>query len=604
MKDGAMTRRGFLNRAALTGTALAMRRASRAAGGQKRPPNVLLIMTDDQGWGDIRSHGNEKIDTPVQDRIAAEGARFDRFYVSPLCAPTRASLLTGRYHLRTGVTGVTGGTETMRSEEVTIAEVLKASGYATGCFGKWHNGRYYPNHPNGQGFDEYVGICQGHWNNYFDTTLEHNGEPLATSGYVADVLTDHALKFIEANKLRPFLCYVPYNTPHSPFQVPDKYFNKYKARGLDDLLACCYGMTENIDDNVGRLLAKLDALGLAGQTIVIFLTDNGPNSPRYNGNMRGKKASVHEGGVRVPLFVRWPGHIRPGTTVKQIASHIDLLPTIIELTGVKMIETLPLDGVGLAGLLAGDDKPRPDRMIFSVRGTGWAGSVRTRKWRAVLEGKPKRKRGARRAAKWQLYDMVADPGQKRDVAAGHPRVVAKLKAAYEKWLKDVSRDGFDIPPVQIGHAGRNQVNLLIQDAANGSKGNNSFLEWTDVRVRPSWKLDVVHPGRYEVAVLYNCPKKDLGAKVRVGVGGGSVEGPVAKPYDRGFVPSPDRVKRREGYEKTWAPLVLGSVDLTRGKTELRIEALSKPGGRIMQLKSVQLRRIGGPAALTGRALKV
>ncbi len=318
-------------------------RTASAAG--KKLPNVVLIMTDDQGWGDIRSHDNDKINTPVMDSIAADGARFERFFVSPVCAPTRASLLTGRYHLRTGVHGVTRGRENMRSEEVTIAEALKGAGYATGCFGKWHNGRHYPYHPNGQGFDEFVGFCAGHWNNYFDTTLERNGRNYKSRGYISDVLTDEAIGFIEKNRSGPFFCYVPYNAPHSPFQVPDKYFDKYKARGLDDKLACIYGMCENLDDNIGRILKRLDDLKLADDTIVLFLTDNGPNSDRFNGNMKGRKGSINEGGVRVPLFVRWPGRIKPGTNITQIAAHIDLFATIVELCGAAMPKTLPHDGV-------------------------------------------------------------------------------------------------------------------------------------------------------------------------------------------------------------------------------------------------------------------
>ncbi len=554
----------------------------------KKSTNILLILTDDQGWGDVRSHDNDKIDTPVQDRLAAEGARFDRFYVCPLCAPTRASLLTGRYHLRTGVTGVSGGSETMRSEEVTFAEIFGAAGYATGCFGKWHNGPYWPNHPNGQGFDEFVGQCQGHWNNYFDTTLERNGKPLKTKGYVADVLTDHALKFIEANKDKPFLCYVPYNTPHSPFQVPDKYFDKYKARGLDDTLSASYGMTENIDDNVGRLLAKLDELKLAGDTIVIFLTDNGPNGRRLNGGMRGVKGSIHEGGVRVPCFIRWPGHIAPGQTVKPIAAHIDLLPTLVELTGVKMIDTLPLDGVSLVPLLNGKAGDWPERKIFTVRGKGATGSVRTQRFRAVGDRKRRRQPGPRT---WELFDMAADPGEKTDVGGKHPELLAELKGAYEAWLTDVSKDGFDVPPVTIGSPEWPDVELLIQDAQNGSRGNNSYItDWDDVNRSPSWNVNVVRAGRYEVTLMYNCAAKDLGAKVRVELGGGHVDGTVTEAYDPGYVPSPDRVKRRgELYEKTWAPLKLGTVEFDKGPGRLTVKALSKPGAEVMQLKAVRVR---------------
>ena len=191
----------------------------------------MLVLTDDQGYGDVRSHGNELIDTPVHDRIAAEGVRFDRFFVSPVCAPTRASLLTGRYHIRTGVHGVTRGHETMRADEVTIAELLRGAGYATGAFGKWHNGSQYPHHPNGQGFDEFLGFCAGHWNNYFDTALDHNGTMVKSDGFIIDTLTDAAIEFIEANHKRPFFCYIPYNTPHTPWQVPERYWQKISGQG-------------------------------------------------------------------------------------------------------------------------------------------------------------------------------------------------------------------------------------------------------------------------------------------------------------------------------------------------------------------------------------
>ena len=464
------TRRAFLKAVgsvAASAEALSVLSSSVAAragsASDRKSPNVVLIMTDDQGWGDIRSHGNDEIDTPVMDKLAADGARFDRFFVSPVCAPTRASLLTGRYHLRTGTHGVTRGYETMRSDEVTITEALKQAGYATGCFGKWHNGAHYPQHPNGQGFDEFLGFCAGHWNNYFDTTLERNGEPIRTKGYISDVLTTAALRFIRENKHKPFFCYLPYNAPHSPFQVPDKYFDKYKARGFDDKTACVYGMCENLDDNIGRILKRLDRLDLTDNTIVLFLTDNGANTDRYNGGMKGRKGSTHEGGIRVPLFVRWPGRIKPGTKVSQIAAHIDVFATIIELCGVPMPKTLPQDGVSLVPLLKGETANWSDRMIFTFRTPGGRtgeipGSVRTQRWRAVT-----------RNNRWELYDMNSDPGQTKNVVKEYAGVVKKLSAAYEKTATDVTKAGFDPLPIEIGHPGWPIVTL---------PGHEAFLEPT------------------------------------------------------------------------------------------------------------------------------
>jgi len=401
-----------------------------------RPPNILLIVSDDQGWGDLGSSGNPKIDTPVLDRLAEEGARFERFYVTPLCAPTRAGLLTGRHALRTGVTDVTGAGETMRADEVTIAEVFAAAGYATGIFGKWHNGSHYPASPEGQGFQEFFGFSGGHWNDYFDPVLQHDGRPVRTRGYITDLLTDAALDFIRRNRDRPFLAYVPYNAPHGPFQVPDADFEKYRARGFDERTAAVYGMVDNMDRNIGRLLAALDRAGLREETIVLYLHDNGPNGERFNGGMRGIKGSVHEGGVRSPLFVRWPTHVPAGRRVQPIADHVDILPTLVDLAGVRMPRTKPLDGITLKPVLTGSATSLPDRRLFTQRAKldaagklpAYPGAVRTDRYRAVRTG-----------ASWELYDMRSDPGQKSDIAGREPKVAADLAAAYDAWFVDVTR---------------------------------------------------------------------------------------------------------------------------------------------------------------------
>ena len=571
-------------------------RQTETADGKK--PNVVLVMTDDQGWGDIRSHGNDKIDTPVMDKLGADGARFDRFFVSPVCAPTRASLLTGRYHLRTGTHGVTRGYENMRSEEVTIAEALKREGYATGCFGKWHNGAHYPYHPNGQGFDEFLGFCCGHWNNYFDTTLERNGQPTKTGGYITDVLTDAAIHFIEKNKDRPFFCYVPYNAPHSPFQVPDKYFDKYKARGFDDRTACVYAMCENLDDNIGRILERLDRLKLSDDTIVLFLTDNGPNTDRYNGDMKGRKGSTHEGGIRVPLFIRWPGHIRPGTRVSQIAAHIDIFATIIELCGVPMPKTLPQDGLSLVPLLMGETANWPDRMIFTFRTpqgqtSEVPGSVRVQRWRAV-----------KARSRWELYDMSNDPDQAKDVSKNYPDVVKKLSAAYEQACGDVTKAGFEPLLIHVGYPHWPVVTLPGHEAFleppskqgisyRGRSGwaNDYVTNWTSTEAYPWWPVEVVRAGRFEVTLMYVCAKENVGTKIRVEIGGKSLEAVVGRAHDPEPIPSPDRVPRGEVYEKIWAPLTIGDVELSKGRAKLVVRVLEIPAGRAFDLKAVQLRRV-------------
>ena len=562
-------------------------------------PNIILILADDQGYGDIRSHDNDQIDTPVLDRLAGDGARFERFFVSPVCAPTRAALLTGRYHPRGGVHGVTRGYENLRAEEVTIAEVLKQAGYVTGCFGKWHNGRHWPMHPNGQGFDEFLGFCGGHWNRYFDTTLEHNGQPVETKGYVADVLTDAAIDFVRQNRERSFFCYVPYNTPHSPWLAPDEYFNKYKAKGLDNTTACAYAMCENLDHNIGRLLKELDELKLSEQTIVFFLTDNGPNSDRYNGGMKGRKGSLHEGGVRVPLFVRWPGHIEPQTVVKPITAHIDLLPTIVELCGLEKSSTRPLDGVSLAPLLCGQDQDWPERMIFNhgVRTGGVEGrhgAARSQRWRAVHY-----RRG------WELYDMQADPGQIRNVAKQFPEVLKRHADAFYASFADVTKRGFDPISIPLGYPQRPWVELPGNEAfleTDGKQGiryhgkqgyaNDWISGWTDTKAYAWWPLDVVEAGHYAVTLRYCCKPENVGAKLRVEADSSGVEAVVNKAHDPAVLPSRERVTPSPHYEtKSWAELTLGQLDLPKGPVRLTVRTIDKPGDESVELKAVLVRRV-------------
>ena len=252
---------------------------------QADKPNVVVILTDDQGWGDLSLNGNTDLATPNIDSLARDGAQFDRFYVCPVCSPTRAEFLTGRYHVRGGVYSTSAGGERLDLDELTIADTFKAGGYSTGAFGKWHNGMQYPYHPNGRGFGEYYGFCSGHWGDYFSPPLEHNGRIVQGKGFCVDDFTDKAMAFMEKSRKagKPFFAYIPYNTPHSPMQVPDRWWNKFKDKEIklhnrdpkrENLqhLRCALAMCENIDWNVGRLLRKLDVLGVADNTIVVFLS--------------------------------------------------------------------------------------------------------------------------------------------------------------------------------------------------------------------------------------------------------------------------------------------------------------------------------------------
>ena len=319
------------------------------------PPNVVVVLADDQGWGDLSLHGNTNLATPNIDSLARDGAMFEHFYVSSVCAPTRAEFLTGRYFARGGVRGVSTGQERLNIDEHTIAQSFRRAGYATGAFGKWHNGTQHPYHPNARGFEEFYGFTEGHWGHYFDYEMDHNGQLVEGEGFVIDDVTNRALAFIDENRERPFFAYLPYNTPHSPMQVPDEYWDRFESKDLamrhrnpesEDVpkTRAALAMVENIDWNVGRVLAKLEEAGLASNTIVLYFSDNGPNSWRWNGGMKGRKGSLDEGGLRSPLVLRWSGHVPAGTVVGEIAGAIDLLPTLADLTGIEVGASKPLDG--------------------------------------------------------------------------------------------------------------------------------------------------------------------------------------------------------------------------------------------------------------------
>ncbi len=339
-------------------------------------PNIIIILSDDQGWGDLSVNGNTNLHTPNIDKLAETGVTFDRFYVCPVCSPTRAELLTGRYHVRGGVYSTSSGGERLDLDETTIAEVFKKAGYKTAAYGKWHNGMQPPYHPNARGFDDYYGFCSGHWGNYFNPMLEHNGEIVKGEGFIIDDLTNHGIDFIEKNQENPFFLYLPLNTPHSPMQVPNEYWEKFENKELEmrnrdpkseniQHTKAALAMCENIDRNVGRINQKLEELGLSENTIVIYFSDNGPNGWRWNDGMKGKKGSTDEGGVRSPLFIKWPGKLKPGKKITIITAAIDLLPTLTDLAGIENLSKKPLDGISLKSLLLEENPEWSDRFIIN-----------------------------------------------------------------------------------------------------------------------------------------------------------------------------------------------------------------------------------------------
>jgi arylsulfatase A-like enzyme len=553
-----------------------------------RRPNIVVIVADDQGWGDLSINGNRNLSTPNIDSLAREGALFEHFYVSALCAPTRAELLTGRYHPRGGVRGVTAGAERLNTSEKTIAD------YVTGAFGKWHNGSQYPYHPNARGFDEYYGFTHGHWGHYFSPELDHNGRLVRGKGFLPDDLTDHAIEFITNNRDKRFFCYMPLNTPHSPMQVPDRFYRKFASldpvmKNVDptreDILMtrAALAMVENIDWNVGRLLARLDQLNLRDKTIVLYLSDNGPNSWRWNGGMKGRKGSVDEGGLRSPLFIRWPGHIRPATCITPIAGAIDLLPTLADLADVPVVSDKPLDGKSLRPLLDGETAAWPDRMLFSIQDKRV--SVRTQQYRLDPDGR--------------LYDITADPGQTTDIATQKPKVAALLVTARDSWAtKMLPLVGPDDRPFPVGH-----VKTTLLPARDGvpSGGvrrssrhpNDSFFtEWTSKAGRMTWDVEVARPGRYEAVLHYTCPAADVGSTIELSLGTSRTSAKIAEPHDPSLVgASQDRAPRTESYVKDFRPMPLGALALPSGRGELTLRTLEVSGGHVADVRYVVLTRL-------------
>jgi arylsulfatase A-like enzyme len=557
------------------------------------PPNILLILADDMGWGDLGCHGNDKLATPALDRLQSQSVELEQFYVSPVCAPTRASLLTGRHHLRLRVLNTTSGLETMHGEEVTLAEALKPAGYVSGCFGKWHNGANHPTTARGQGFDAFFGFNGGFFSNYFDPALEHNGVTAARKGFITDVLADAAMAFIEKHRSEPFFCYVPFNAPHSPMQAPEELFAKYSALGFEPKTAAVYAMIENLDANVGRILAKLDALDLAENTIVMFFSDNGPNTARFNGGMRGGKGSLFEGGQRVPCFIRWPGKLEAGKGVPQIAQHIDVLPTLLDLAGVSLPETPPLDGRSLTPLLRGEEVEWPERLLFEISGRGgrngapiakYPGTVRSDTHRWVHDNKQE-----------MLFDLRSDPGEKNNLAAQQPEIAATLSKAYEAWFAEAiasTQGTVQRFPITLGEG----TELLAPFATleGGAKffgqgWDNDWAVFPTATATMTWDLEVPQAGTYEVTAMHTAGEP--GGKIKVTAGEQAIETTVTAAHHPPEIPRPDLVPRWEVPDKTFAPLKLGTLMVPAGLQTLRISAA--PG---IEIQSVRLTRVAKKTA--------
>jgi len=508
--------------------------APAAAAGAR--PNVILIITDDQGYGDLGLTGNPVLETPHLDALARAGASMQHFYVSTVCSPTRASLMTGRYNYRTRVVDTFKGRSMMEPAETTLPELLRAAGYATGIFGKWHLGDNYPMRPTDQGFEEALIIRGGglgqpsdpieNKRRYTDPIVFHNNQRMQAKGFCTDVFFDGAWAFIdEARRTgRSFFAHIALNAPHDPLHdVPPALYEKYKAKDLSpvlvksgnnaDTIARVYAMVENIDQNVGRLMIRLRELGLLENTVVIFMSDNGPSGARFNGGLRGSKGDHYEGGIRTPFFVQWPGKIKPGTAPREIAAHIDVMPTLLEATGVPPPPDLKFDGRSILPLLQGRAIHWPDRSLVwqyhrgeqPIEGHNLA--VRTQRWKLV---RPTGRADQPVEAAFELYDLEADPGERTNLAAVHPDTVEQLRQVYWRWFEDISTtrpDNYAPPRIVIGSDREKSTTLTRQDwreSVAASQGRSPLGVWllrgerdATYSVELRW-LQPVAPGTVEI----------------------------------------------------------------------------------------------------------
>ena len=578
--------------------------AAHPGGAHPRKPNVILVLTDDQGYGDMSCHGNQVLKTPAIDTLHRDGVCLTDFHVDPCCSPTRAALMTGRYSSRVGVWHTVLGRSLLRAGETTMANVFAANGYRTGMFGKWHLGDSYPFRPQDRGFQEAlyhgggaIGNSPDYWgNHYFDDTYFRNGKPEKFHGYCTDVWFGEALKFIRANKDRPFFCYLPTNVPHWPLLVAEKYVKPFTGK-VPDSMAHYYGMLVNFDENLARLRRELRQLGLEENTILIFLSDNGTSdgveldkngypTAGFNAGMKGDKLSEYEGGHRVPCLVYWPaGGIRGGREVTRLTAHIDLLPTLVDLCGLAPPPHGKFDGASLAPLLRNPVAAAadwPDRTLFvhnqrvidPVKGKNYA--VMTDHWRLV-DGH-------------ELYEIKSDPGQHRDVAGAHPDVVATLEKAYDRWWADISTD-FDKPArIVIGSDRANPTALNPHDwigqpheLFDQSQVRRGRYGPANLEYQGHWMIEIARDGRYEIE--FRRWPRELNRPITAGIEGGT-----ALPATRAKLKIANGEQSRPISEDSVA--VTFSVDLQAGPATLEGRFIDERTGTWRSPFYVYVRRVG------------
>ncbi len=491
-------------------------------------PNVVIILTDDQGYGDLAFHGNEHIKTPFLDEFARSSVRLTNFYVSPHCAPTRASLMTGRYSLRTGIRDTYNGGAIMASSEITIAEMLKQANYHTGIFGKWHLGDNYPSRPIDQGFDEslihlaggigQVGDITTYFqgdSSYFNPVLWHNGAREKHQGYCSDIFAQNAIDFIEKNHKSPFLCYLSFNAPHIPLQVPDEYYQRYAS--IDPSMMSdgskvnmserdkeaarkVYAMVTNIDVNVGKLLSKLDELGIKENTIVIFMTDNGPQHFRYNEQMRGKKSSVYRGGNRVPFFMRYPERFEGDKDVHFTTAHLDVLPTLAELCNAALPNDRVIDGKSLIPLIEGSSDGWNERLLFSYCSRRYPElykNMSIQKGDFKLVGQTDFNASLN---DFELYNLKQDPSERNNLILQNQSMGDELKQSLDAIYYELvnSKNLLNPPKTIVGSEMENPI-ILNRNDADGER-----RMWDQEEIYGKWNV-AIEEGRYNFEFKFKHP---------------------------------------------------------------------------------------------------
>ncbi len=479
---------------------------------KKKSPNVIVIMVDDLGYGDVQAHGNTNIKTPAIDQLYYNSVRLTNYHVSPTCSPTRAAFLTGKHSNRTGVWHTVNGRSLLQKNERTMASVFKKNGYITGIFGKWHLGDNYPSRPQDQGFDEVlthggggVGQSPDYFDNdYFDDTYIHNGNRKPYKGYCTDVWFDNAIDFITTNQDRPFFCYIAPNAAHSPYFVEDKYAQPYRDNeNIPN--ANFYGMISNIDDNLGKLVAKLKANNLMDNTIVVFTTDNGTAAGAkteghrldgfiakgYNAGMRGVKASMYEGGHRVPLYIYWKeGKINTAKDIKALTSHFDILPTLIDLCGLEVDKSQQFDGSSLLPLIEDATTTAFDERVVI---TNSQRNENPEKWRrsAIMQGQWRLINGQ------ELYNLDTDPEQRTDVSTQFPEKKHELKKAYDQWWEEIKPSYQILPRITVGSVDETPVVLSCHDwhTPKVSPWNQGFIRKGYID-NGHWMLTINEAGKY------------------------------------------------------------------------------------------------------------